>query len=688
MGTALMLLPIFSFAQNPERSIAILDLTEVNEETNDSRLFSVIHMVKVTGVPFIVTNNADEAMSYAMIMCSSRIKNSTFSEAETTDLTTYVQDGGTLFAPRIENEDFFPLFGLASSESNFSRYEIHWNENLSDAALRWIDEPEEWVVSLGRSTYPEIYKTLGYTPTSAKTLAYFEDGTSAVTVNNFGLGQTLTIGLSWKEVILRNQINRDYEAQRISSNGFEPTSDVFSLLVRGVFAQYQPYTVWKNTSPGNSKASLMITHDVDSKSGMDTLASFVDYEAAHQIEATYNITLRYFRDSLMSDFYLNRQSTLDYIKNHGQAFGAHSVGHFFDFADEDIFPIGSGGNTVANYNPFNDGYETMGGTVYAECEIPKNVLEQDINIDIRTFRAGHLAYPKFLIDVLDDLGYEYNSTNSASDVLTNFPYLTKKGRSFSGETSTIFEIPVTISDVFHADPISLDNYLDKANIWTDVTLKNRANGSPVTLLIHPNRNFKLEGMKNYLSQLPSDIHKMEMSAFGDFWKAREAFEFESKLVDNDLTVVIPASQDLEDNISFIVNHGQLLSSILVMDDQGQPLDFIQESWEGNDVILYWQDVVVSNLPQPLKADIALKVFPNPTSQFLNIAFNLPKKTTIKVDLYDLHGKRVMNLFEQQNIIGHQQMRKEISNNSVAVGIYFVVVRAENGDVWREKVVVF
>ena len=47
------------------------------------------------------------------------------------------------------------------------------------------------------------------------------------------------------------------------------------------------------------------------------------------------------------------------------------------------------------------------------------------------------------------------------------------------------------------------------NLWLDITRKNRANGAPTVLLIHPNRNYKLEGMSYYLDELPSDIHIME-----------------------------------------------------------------------------------------------------------------------------------------------------------------------------------
>ncbi len=671
-------------AQTVTSGIAILDLSVRNNESNDARIFSAEHMTKVAGVNYIVTEDLVEASSYSMIFCSSFINGSTFTDLEKNELINFVELGGTLLAPRVEDEDLFALFGISAFESDFSRFEINWETASPLEALEWLDQPEEYNISLGRTTYPEIFKTLGYTTSTGETLASFEDGMAAVTRNTFGNGQAVAIGLSLKDVIVRSQINRDYEAQRIASNGFEPSSDVFALFLRGLFAAHHPYAVWKHTSPGNSAATLMITHDVDSRTGMDTLEVFVDYEFEHNIEATYNVTLRYFEDALMTAYYLDRQETLDNILAKGHTFGSHSVGHFFDFADEDIFPVGSPGNTISNYAPYNDGDITTGGTIYGECEVSKNELESDIGVNIRSFRAGHLAFPKFLIDVLEELGYAYNSTVSASDVLTNFPFQNKMGRSFSGATSSIYEIPVTISDVFHADPISDANYLDKADIWTDVTLKNYDNGAPTVLLIHPNRNYKLAGMNQFLNQLPNDIHIMELSLFGDFWRAREAFSFDTQLQGDQLNIVIGSDENLDDNISFVVNDGQSLSSIIVKNELNEVLEFEQESWGDNDMLLYYTGVL-SSVADLSSQTSTLHIYPSPTKGLLNIKFDLAESGKVQVDLFDLHGNKVAQLLNETKPAGVRQFAADLSTYNVSQGIYFVVLQMENGTVLRRKV---
>lgn len=679
-------------AQGSIPGVAILDLSERNDETNDARLFSVEHTCKVVGVPFIITQDPAIADNYKMVFCTSALREQTFSEEEEGDLIDYVNNGGLLLAPRVEDEDLFELFGVDGYTPSNARYTMTWDNTnpVNDKVLRWINEPEEQTISLGRDTYDAIYKTLGYSPTTATALAHFVDGTAAAVWNNYGDGKAVTIGISIKEIVLRNQINRDYEAQRISSNGFEPTSDAFFLFVRGLYTDKVPYTVWKHTSPGNSAATVMVTHDIDSSTGMDTLRNFVDYQKNNNIEATYNVTVRYFDDELMSPFYLDQQNTMEYIKNNGQSFGSHSVGHFFDFADEDVFPIGEPGNTQSDYNPYNDGDITVGGTVYGECGVSKNVLEEDINVAIRTFRAGHLAYPKYLVDVLEDLGYEYNTTHSAADVLTNFPYQNKKGRSFSGARSSVYELPVTISDVFHSDPISITNYLDKANIWLDVTLKNRANGAPSVLLIHPNRGYKLAGMAYYLEALPNDIYIEEIGRFGDYWKAREALTFDAYVIDNEMIMILPEDVNLNSNVSFIVEDGQSLNGVVVKDNQNNILDFSVENWEGNDLIVFYENVVEESVALSnnilAKETLAFKAFPNPTQLVLSIEFEVDKKDYLEIGLFDAKGNELISILKEQVTAGTYKLSENLKEAGLAPGVYFIIGKTESGGTLKEKVI--
>ena len=58
-------------------------------------------------------------------------------------------------------------------------------------------------------------------------LAHFDDGSAALLTNSVGKGRVYLLGLSLLDVVLRNQDNHDYEAQRHYVNAFEPGADVW-----------------------------------------------------------------------------------------------------------------------------------------------------------------------------------------------------------------------------------------------------------------------------------------------------------------------------------------------------------------------------------------------------------------------------------------------------------------------------
>lgn len=248
-------------------------------------------------------------------------------------------------------------------------------------------------------------------------------------------------------------------------------------------------------------------------------------------------------------------------------------------------------------------------------------------------------------------------------------------------------MPVTISDVFHSNPISIFNYFDKANTWLDITRKNLVNGAPTVLLIHPNRNYKLEGMSYYLDELPNDINIMEFDKFGDFWRAREAFVFDSELDGNEMTITIPESMDLTDDISFIVADGQFLSEISIINESGVSLNFSQEPWEGNDVIVYFGDFVNSINYVQENENASLRVFPNPTNGNINIEIDLAQSGNLQIDLFDINGRKVENLFYKKASKGKLHLEENISKYNLPKGVYFIIMKNQNEIIDRRKIVI-
>jgi hypothetical protein len=506
------------------RQVAVLDLTERNSEIDSSRTRSARHIMQVSGVPFVETTDLNFALQHKILFIAPRIKSTTFTNEEELALHEYVYNGGTVIASNCYAPDLYDLFGIVDYAVDDITKRFIWNVNSELNYFDRINDDKEITVSLGDTSVSNtIFDHKYYFPAAgAQVLANYENGLPSLVTNEYGTGRAFLFGLDLKDVIVRNLLNKDDEAHRTYSNGFEPTTDTFIFFVMNVCRKHIPSNVRWHTCPSCDDAVFMLTHDIDSQTAVDSMDIFLEYEDNHHLNAMYNQTVRYIDDDWMSDFYANNS----YAKVHNvlvrnQRLASHSVGHFPDF-DSVWTPMGSMGNTMANYTPYYlDALEhSTGVSAYGECEVSKSIIENDHGVQVKSFRAGHLCYHKRLPKVLEDLGYLYNSTFSANDVLTNFPFYGTDERAFDGYLSSVIEIPMTISDASATFPFSLDSYPSNIARWKMVTLKNVANGAPTVLLIHPNRTYKLHAEQTFFSQLPYGIKYMFLDDFGDYWRER------------------------------------------------------------------------------------------------------------------------------------------------------------------------
>jgi peptidoglycan/xylan/chitin deacetylase (PgdA/CDA1 family) len=419
----------------------------------------------------------------------------------------------------------------------------------------------------------------------------------------------------------------------------------------------------------------MITHDVDATTAFDTMSYYSDYENSIGLSATYLITTHYLNDGALSDFY-NPSSIpqVQTILTKGHKLASHSVGHFTDFDIDSIVPVGILGNTTTSYLPYNGGagYSTVGATVLGETEVSKNVLQNDLGVNIRTFRAGYLCYNKKLVNALDSVGYEYNSTYSSGDVLTNFPYRNHKDRNSAGTLTNVWELPMTISDVFSADPISATNYPAKQAIWLDVINRNRANYAPNVLLIHPNRIYKLWAQQDLIDQLPSDMFTTDLETFADYWRGRDSIEFTSMLSNDTLTITIPSYQlPLNNMISFIVDDGQSLSFIKAQDEFGNLISVIQSNWDDNGLILhfgYYSPLSIAWKENPEQTGLLANCFPNPFSSSSTLEIWFKEDAQLNICLYNLMGQLISESDTEALKAGIY--RHTINANDLPAGTYY------------------
>ena len=552
-------------AQPTSRSIAVLEIPEDDGSIDPIKTYGAEYLAQTAGIPFATTTSVESAASHALVIATSGIDGDTFSPSQRETLRTYVEQGGVFLAGNFKDPGLFDLFGITGEDHARTRHRINFFRHALPEPFDWMDEPREQTISLGDPDRDLVALSRSYAAGDAEVLAQFDDGSPAFTRHDYGDGVAYLLGVSLRDMTVRNQMNRDFTAQRTFSNGFEPSGDVFPLLVRSLFREHVENAVWTHTAPMENQSMLIVTHDVDSESGMVRMNQFAEYEQSQGITANYYITTRYIDDNLSPDYYTPHRDSIAKLHDQGQRIGSHSVGHFPDF---DELPLGTLGNTQENYTPQHNGDETIDGTILGELEVSQALLEEDAPQEIVSFRAGHLLYPNRLVNGLDTLGYRYNSTYSANTVMTSFPYRNVKGRTFSGPLTEVWEVPMTISDVFRDEPISEENWPEKVDIWLDAFEKYAANGSPVVLLIHPDRGYKLDAEQSFVEQLPSDVAIVSTEAFGQFWKNRLSTGVETDRQGETLTIQLTNRQILPDSLSLVVDGGADLESITLQNEDG------------------------------------------------------------------------------------------------------------------------
>ncbi len=672
-----------------KRTVAILDLTARNMETNDGELFSAKHILKVAGLPYIVTTNVNTAIKYGIVIPSSRLTDSVFTSPEYDSIYSYVNNGGILISAGVRDSAFLPLFGINTATSNSSHHRIIFNMSLADQSMRWLNDTMEQTISIGKLSYPTTIVVRQFTLGSAIEMAHYDDLSSAISRNNYGAGVAYGLGFSFKNLVLLNQVNKDADAQRIYSNGFEPTTDALILFLKAICTKHTPNTVWLHTSPFESKTTLMVTHDVDATTAFDTMSYYADYENSIGLSSTYTVTTHYINDGVLNNFYnLTSIPQVQYLITKGHKLASHSVGHFTDFGDDDIFPLGVLGNTQATYLPYNAGGaidSTVGGTVLGETEVSKNILDADFGLNIRTFRAGHLEYNKYLVNALDTLGYEYCSNYSTGDVLTNFPYQNHKDRSSSGALSNVWEFPLNVSDVFASDPISFTNYSAKQAIWLDVINRNRDNYSPNVLLIHPNRIYKLWAQQDLIDQLPSDVMVTDLETYADYWRGRDSIRFTNEISNDTLTITIPSSQlPLNNMISFVVDNGQDLALIKAQDELGNPISVFQSLWDDNGLILhfgYYLPLGIEWKENPNQSGLLANCFPNPFNTNTTVEIWFKEDATLNIELFNVMGQIVSTTTTGELQAGIY--RQTIEANDLPAGTYYCKISTDKKSIVKK-----
>jgi len=501
--------PSSEFVESFAMQVAVFQASE------EEGMLGVVHALSEMGIPFFVTRDLDQALRHSLVIVYPGANGTTFNSQQLSQLNLHVRSGGSLMSFNVVAAALKSLFGFSDAIPSRRRHRVMFNAS-SDPIERYLNRPEEREVQLGNPMYEEIFWTNGYAPDgTSEVLAHFDDGTAAVLRKKIGSGTSYLFGLSFQDVILRNQINHDYDAERHYVNAFEPGSDVWILALRAWYESAQAGAVRLGTIPNAKQSVLLLSHDVDWENSFDPILEFSAMEARHHVKSTFFIQTKYVSDANSASFFFGKNLvTLRKIKEQGFSIGSHSVIHSRGF---NKFVLGAGTETFATYRPRSTGFDgATNANVFGEIRVSKQLLDGELaGQQTVFFRAGHLRVPPTMPEALQRCGYLFDSSFTAPDVLTNFPYSLPLGLSFE-EDSHILEFPITFEDE-QAPRLDL-----RVPIMLEVIRANAENEAINLILIHTNEaNYKLKAEEDLLNQLPEGVIATDVLSFANFWGARE-----------------------------------------------------------------------------------------------------------------------------------------------------------------------
>jgi hypothetical protein len=501
--------PSAEFSESFALQVAVLQTSE------EGGMLGLLHALREMGIPFFVTRDLDQALRHSLVIVYPSAEGRTFDGEQIHKLNAHVSAGGSLWSFNVMAGNLKPLFGFREAVPSRRRHRVVFEKN-SDPIEQYLNRPEEREVQLGSTKYDEIFWTNGYTPDgTSDVLARFDDGSAAVLRKNLGAGTAYLFGLSLQDVVLRNQSDHDYDAERHYVNAFEPGSDVWMLMLRAWYESAQPRAVRLSTIPGAKKSVLLLSHDVDWENSFDPALDFVAMEAKHHVKSTFFIQTKYVSDANSVSFFFGKDlADLKTLQSQGFSVGSHSVIHSRGF---NKFELGTGTETFPTYQPRGTGFESAtGASVFGEIRVSKQLLDGELpGQQTVFFRAGHLRVPPTMPEALQRCGYLFDSSFTAPDVLTNFPYSLPLGLGFE-EDSGILEFPLTFEDE------ELPRLDLRVTSMLEVIRANAENEAINVILIHTNEaHYKLKAEEDLINQLPPGVTATDAVSFARFWRARE-----------------------------------------------------------------------------------------------------------------------------------------------------------------------
>ena len=533
-----------AFEQVPRNGtlVSVLDWTAKDNEGDSEDVLSADHMVTEMGIPNIDTTDFATAAANPFIVVAGVLNTaSSLSSTDVSDLTSYVNGGGTLYLWEPNASGLLAALGLGSTVNDYQglpneQRPLTFDTAQSDPMLKYINAPEEinWA-----PFFPLSDVTRGYASGSCTALATWSTGDGAVLRCDLGKGRAYVFGWRLRPLLELPELQLGNDTGPQGVNAIVPDADVCRLLMRASYEAYAANPQERQWAPGGHHAALIITHDVDATVSYQNVPAGVDLENSLGIKSTYLFTTSPYNNGWISGMYsASGHVDIQYALDHGFDVEGHSFGHFPDFQTAVYSLTSPPSENAANYHPMFSLITTTpycctsGMSVVGELGVSKWLLDNDFGINVTTFRAGYTEIPQTLLRGLAATGYQRDLSYLNDLTRGAFPFVP-----FALDTSTtpttvttypIMEYPMSISDdaspaagLTGLDTTTVSQYVDA---WMKVIQFNYDNNAPTVLLLHPiDTTARFQVIQQLLAAIQNqgmDMWVGDMATFAKFWEAQ------------------------------------------------------------------------------------------------------------------------------------------------------------------------
>ena len=204
---------------------------------------SLAHGLKAIGVPFSLTTDYRVALRHRVILVYPQISGNSLAQPALRALAAWARGGGTLIGTNVVG-GLNELFGFSRPVQGHDLVQVQFV--CGETAPCDFSGKAEVAIRIGDHAQPEgIIGTVAYAGLrrGVTVLARYETGAAAVTSRRYGKGEAVALGLDIGELLRQGYANRSLGVERSYVNTYQPTSDVFLRLLRGLYELRNPAAV-------------------------------------------------------------------------------------------------------------------------------------------------------------------------------------------------------------------------------------------------------------------------------------------------------------------------------------------------------------------------------------------------------------------------------------------------------------